>query len=235
VSRLLSNTIACFVQFEKYLRSKHWNEVIKWLAQAPALDYNKTMIYIIVGILGFAAALAFDWASLKRIPVIKQLVGLLAIFLLVYASVMVCHSPAKLELPIPARIIGGCLLPVFLCLLVYSLFIELPFRSTYAEQGVGNKLIGTGTYALVRHPGVIWLAIVYLSLALLFPSTTLFFAIIIWLVMDIIYVILQEKLFFLKMFPNYRDYQRQTPFLIPTRQSISACLKSIDRRTKARS
>lgn len=192
------------------------------------------MIYIIVGILGFAAALAFDWASLKNMTTVKQVVGSSAICLLACATAMVCISTTKYKLPFFALPLGACLLLISSCLLAYSLFIEIPFRSTYAEKRIGNKLVTTGTYALVRHPGVLWLALVYLSLALLFPSTTLFLAIIIWLVMDIIYVILQEKLFFLKMFPNYPDYQHRTPFLIPTRQSISACLKSIDRRTKAR-
>jgi protein-S-isoprenylcysteine O-methyltransferase Ste14 len=180
-----------------------------------------------VGFLGFAAAFAFDWVSLKRIPVIKQLVGLVALSLLIYATIMVCHSPTKLELPIFARIIGGCLLAIFLCLLIYSLFIELPFRRTYTKQGVGEKLIYTGTYALVRHPGVIWLAFVFLALALLYPSPTLFLAIVVWLSLDVIYVAVQDRYFFPKMFPHYSDYQERTPFLIPTKQSFLACLKTL--------
>ncbi|MBN2462003.1 MAG: hypothetical protein JXB43_00190 [Dehalococcoidia bacterium] len=185
------------------------------------------MVYIAIGVLGFAAAFAFEWASLKRVPVIKQLVGLVAISLLIYAAIMVCHSPTKLELPIFVRFIGGCLLVIFLSLLIYSLFIEIPFRNTYAKQGVGEKLIFTGTYALVRHPGVIWLAFVFLALALLYPSPTLFLAIVVWLLMDVIYITVQDKYFFPKMFPNYQDYKRQTPFLIPNKQSFFACLKTL--------
>jgi protein-S-isoprenylcysteine O-methyltransferase Ste14 len=185
------------------------------------------MLYIVVGVLGFAFAFAFDWASLKRVPVIKQLAGLVAFSLLIYATIMVCHSPIKLRVPIFAQIIGGCLLAVFLCLLIYSLFIEIPFRRTYTKHGVGEKLIYTGTYALVRHPGVIWLAFVFLALALVYPSTTLFLAAVIWLFMDVIYVTVQDKYFFPKMFPNYRDYKKQTPFLIPTKQSFFACLKTL--------
>ena len=192
------------------------------------------MIYILIGVFGFLAAYAFDWVSLKRLPVIKPLVGLLAVCLLLYATVMVCISPTNFELPTFTLPLGGCLLLIFLCLLVYSLFIEIPFRSTYTKQGIGNKLITTGTYALTRHPGVIWLALVFLSLALLFPSTTLFLAAIIWLVMDIIHVTLKDQLLFHKMFPCYREYQRQTPFLIPNRQSLLACLRTINPRTNAR-
>jgi protein-S-isoprenylcysteine O-methyltransferase Ste14 len=184
------------------------------------------MVYIAIGVLGFAAAFAFDWASLKHVRIFKQLAGLVSLSLLIYATIMVCHNPIKLELPVFARIIGACLLAIFLCLLIYSLFIELPFRGTYTKQGAGGKLISTGTYALVRHPGVIWLAFVFLALALLYPSPTLFLALVIWLAINVIYVTVQDKYFFPKMFPHYQEYQKQTPFLIPTKQSFFACLKT---------
>jgi protein-S-isoprenylcysteine O-methyltransferase Ste14 len=186
------------------------------------------MIYVLIGVLGFILSYAFEWLSLKQMPVIKQAVGVLASCLLGYATVIVCASPAKFDLPFIILPLGFCLLLISLPLFIYSLFIEIPFRSTYMEKGVGSRLITTGTYALTRHPGVIWLAFIYISLALLFPSATLFFAIIVWFIMDIILVIVQDKIFFPKMFPAYHDYQRETPFLIPTRQSISACLKTIN-------
>jgi len=192
------------------------------------------MIYMLIGICGFLLCYAFDWASLQNLRLVKQLIGLLAICLTVYATIMVCVIPVKFHLPFFTLPLGVGLLVISLCLLVYSLFIEVPFHNTYAKKGVGNKLITTGTYALVRHPGVIWLAIVYLSLALIFPSTTLFLAVIVWLIMDIIIVTLQDKVLFPKMFPTYREYQLKTPFLIPTKQSISACLRTINPRAKLR-
>jgi len=192
------------------------------------------VIYILIGICGFLAAYAFDWASLRNLRLMKQLIGLLAICLSAYATIMVCVIPVKFHPPFFTLPLGVGLLVISLCLLVYSLFIEIPFHSTYAEKGVGNKLITTGTYALVRHPGVIWLALVYLSLALLFPSTTLFLAVTVWLIMDIIIVTLQDKLLFPKMFPAYPEYKRETPFLIPTKESMSACLRTINPRIKVR-
>ena len=185
------------------------------------------MLYILVGVVGFGFAFTFDWATLKNIRVLKQLAGLIAVSLLIYAAIMVCHSPAKLVLPATVRIIGGCLLTISLGLLIFSLFIEIPFRATYAKQGAGGKLISTGTYALARHPGVIWLAFVFVALALLYPSTILFMAIIIWLLVDIIYVAIQDAYLFPKMFPGYNDYKKLTPFLIPTRHSFTACIKTL--------
>jgi protein-S-isoprenylcysteine O-methyltransferase Ste14 len=192
------------------------------------------VIYIVIGVFSFLVACSYDWLSLKNIPFVKQLAGLLAVGLNIYATVMVCISPAKFDVPFYFLVLGACLLPVSLSLLMYSLFIEIPFRSTYLKNGVGSKLITTGTYALTRHPGVLWLALFYLSLAMLFPSTTLFLAITIWLIMDIIYVIMQDRIFFIRMFLDYNGYRRRTPFLIPTKQSILACFKTINSRDKTK-
>jgi len=186
------------------------------------------VIYIVIGVLGFLVAVAFDWVSLKRLPAAtKQLVGLLSVGLLTYSTVMVCLTPEKFDFPFFAVPLGILLLLVSLFLLVYSLFIEIPFGSTYSSKGTSNKLTTTGTYALTRHPGVLWLALFYVALILLFPSATMIIATIVWIIMDIIWVLLEDKVFFPRMFPDHSSYQKQTPFLIPNRKSFSACLRTI--------
>lgn len=155
------------------------------------------------------------------------MVGLLAVVLIGYATVMVCITPIRLDLPGFVLPLGILILIVAAFLLIYSLFVEIPFRATYTERGSGNQLITSGTYALVRHPGVLWLALLYIALTLLFPSTTIIIATIVWLIMDVIYIVLQDKFFFPRMFPEYGSYQKLTPFLIPNKHSISACLKSV--------
>lgn len=185
---------------------------------------------MITGAVGFLLLYTFDWLSLKHLPVLKQIVGLSATCLLAYSTVMACLDHPKFDPPLIILSLGILLFLVSSLLLVYSLFIEIPAHNTYVKKGVGTQLITTGTYALTRHPGVIWLALFYISLALVFPSDTLFIAIITWFIMDIILVILQDKIFFPRMFPGYHDYQKITPFILPTRQSISACLKTINPR-----
>jgi protein-S-isoprenylcysteine O-methyltransferase Ste14 len=185
------------------------------------------MLYIALGVLGFVVAYVFDLASLKNIRGAKQLAGLIAFALLIYSTVMICRNPIKFDIPVFSRIIGAGLLAVSLSLLIYSLFIELSFAGTYFNQGVSGKLVSTGTYALVRHPGVIWLAFVFTALGLLYPSTTLFIAVAVWWLVDVIYVAIQDKYLFPKMFPEYPGYKKQTPFLIPTRRSFLACLKTL--------
>ena len=189
------------------------------------------MLYIFLGVLGFVVAYIFDLASLKNIKGAKQLAGLVALCLLIYSTVLICQSPAKFDMPVFVRIIGACLLVISLALLIYSLFIELSFQRTYISQGVSGKVVSTGTYALVRHPGVIWLALAFIGLALLYPSITLFIAIVIWWLVDVIYVAIQDKYLFPKMFPEYQAYKKETPFLIPTKRSFLACVNTLRFRT----
>ena len=92
---------------------------------------------------------------------------------------------------------------------------------------MGKKLVKTGTYALVRHPGVLWLGLLLSSLVLISRSRLLFIATPVWLLMDVLYVWRQDELFFGRMFPGYEACREETPMLIPTRQSILRCWRSL--------
>lgn len=185
------------------------------------------MLYILIGAAGFLFMLLFDWLSLKNIPVLKGISGLLAAGLIGYATVMVCIGPDKINLPFFLMPPGVCLAVVSFLLLVYSLFLEIPFHSTYAKRGGGSTLITTGTYALTRHPGVIWLGLFYSGLSIVFPSPVMFAAAVVWLILDVVLVSIEDAILFPRMFTGYDDYKKRTPFLFPTRRSIVECLRTL--------
>jgi len=91
-------------------------------------------------------------------------------------------------------------------------------------------LIKTGTYALVRHPGVIWYVLFLIALLLISRSRLLLIALPIWVFMDVLYVFIQEKFYFPHMFPGYGEYKKETPMLIPNRKSFSSFLASFGKR-----
>jgi protein-S-isoprenylcysteine O-methyltransferase Ste14 len=169
----------------------------------------------------------FDIVSLKRIPRLKPITWLVGNGLLVYAAIMVCLSPDKLALPPWTTWLGWVLLPIALFMLIYSLFINLPFGKTYVKTGVGDKLIKSGFYALVRHPGVHWLTLAMLALILVSNSRLMLIAAPIWVLLDIVLVVIQDRFFFSRMFAGYDSYRRQTPMFIPNRRSINAFINSI--------
>jgi len=186
------------------------------------------MIYIAVGIFGFIVIHLFDIVSLKRIPSgAKPCVWTVGSGLLVYSLIMLCLKSNTLPLPVWSTWLGWGLLTLSLFLLIYSLFINLPFRKTYIATGVGDKLITTGLYALVRHPGVIWFILFMLSLILVSKSSLLLIAAPIFIVLDILLVTIQDKFFFIRMFAGYESYRWETPMLMPNRRSINAFINSL--------
>jgi len=185
------------------------------------------MIYMAIGCLGFLLIHLFDIVSLKRLPGAKPFIWILGSGLLVYALMVACLQSQKLPLPPWSTWLGWALLTISLLLLIYSLFINLPFRKTYIATGVGNKLIRTGLYALVRHPGVHWFILLMLSLILVSKSSLLLIATPIFILLDIVLVIVQDKFFFSRMFDGYDSYRQETPMLVPNRQSINAFINSL--------
>jgi len=182
--------------------------------------------YVVIGALGFLVAPLFELLSLRCIPWLKQVVGLAAAGLIGYAVVMTAYSTPKLGMPSWVAVPGWIILVSSAILLAYSLFINLPWRKTYIDSGTGGTLIKTGSYALVRHPGVLWFAWLMVGITLVSGSKLMLIGGPVWLAADVIYVLVQDRYLFVKMFPGYEDYRRETPMLIPSKKSIGACLKS---------
>jgi protein-S-isoprenylcysteine O-methyltransferase Ste14 len=167
---------------------------------------------------------------------LRPLLAGVALTLIVWSTVMASLSGERLWVPAWLAATGGVIFPLALGLLVYSMFLELPLSRTYLRSSRGPNLITTGTYALVRHPTLLWFAIGVVSLVLLTHSQLLLIALPIWLVLDTLWVLLQDNLSLPRAFPGYEDYRKTTPMIVPTRQSLRACLSTIrsTRKTEAR-
>lgn len=184
------------------------------------------MVQILLGACAFAAALALDWVSWLRLPRLKVPLGLISAVSLGAALAWTLAAPGRYHWPAWTPVAGGLLLVASTALLIYSLFLEIPFAATYAKQGTGNALVSTGTYALVRHPGVLWFALWMLGWVLVKPSGPMIAAAVVWVLLDVVLVWLEELLFFKRMFPGYAEYQRRTPMLVPTPRSLARCLQT---------
>ena len=179
------------------------------------------MLYILLGMAGFIILFCFDISSLKEKPVLKQAAWITGNILIVFSILMVCLRTERIALPDFYRFIGWGISPVFFLILSYSLFIEIPLKKTYLNNGAGETLVTTGTYGLVRHPGVLWYFFSLTGLFLITGSKTLLFAMPVWCIMDIVYVVLQERFIFLRQFgDDYNDYKKKVPMLIPNSTSV---------------
>lgn len=116
---------------------------------------------------------------------------------------------------------------VFFLLLIYSLFFALSFSETYRKNELGRNAYTNGVYALCRHPGVLWLGGLYLSLWGITGNFSggFFFLAMIWY--DFLYIMVQDFWTFPHTFCNYEAYRTSTPFLLPTPASIRKCIRTI--------
>jgi protein-S-isoprenylcysteine O-methyltransferase Ste14 len=95
---------------------------------------------------------------------------------------------------------------------------------TYVISKKKNRLCKTGVYALCRHPGVLWFIFLYVFLYCAFPSQELAVFSVTVSVMNILYVIFQDLWSFPRIFEQYDQYRRETPFLIPRSSGVRKCL-----------
>lgn len=186
------------------------------------------MLFIFIGVAGYAVLLLMDYAAIKKIGVLKHTAGILGSATAVVSFVMVCAVSDTYARHVVVRVFGVLFSVLFLFLLVYSLLIEIPFRKTYVEVGRQNALITFGTYGLVRHPGVLWLVGMLASLFAATGARLLLVAAPFWIAADVAHVLVQDQYFFVRMWgEEYREYQRTVPMLIPNRRSVARCIESL--------
>jgi protein-S-isoprenylcysteine O-methyltransferase Ste14 len=185
------------------------------------------MFYILIGSLGFLVLQFLAIFSLKRIPRVKPITWIVGSGLVIYSLTMIWLQPDKLLLPTWSGWIGWGLFPISLSLLAYSLFVNLPFRKTYITTHLEGELVTTGLYTIVRHPWIYGFALLLLSLVLISKASLLLIASLIWIPLDILLLIIQDKLLFGKMFKKYDTYRQKTPMLLPNKRSVNAFIKSL--------
>ena len=117
---------------------------------------------------------------------------------------------------------------VSLLLLVYSVFFAVkPRQEDQLSCPAGMQpLVCRGMYALCRHPGVLWLAAFYGFMALAWHSRQWLLAFLLFTLGDVLYVFYQDRCIFPYTIDRYGEYQKTTPFLIPTASSVREALAS---------
>jgi len=189
------------------------------------------MLGIALGAASFFVVFWVDVVSLNNMRHVKPFLWIAASALFAAGLVLAARDPAPIPFPAGVAAAGWALGGMFFLLLVYSLFIEIPFVSAYVREGSPSALVSRGTYALCRHPGVLWLAGLLVALFLATGSRLLLIAIPLWVGLDALWVALQEKLYFVRMFgAEYESYRRAVPMLVPTPRSIRECVHTVFRR-----
>ncbi len=187
------------------------------------------MLWIWPGIAAFLLFFLYDIASTTgRMRVFRAGFFVGGLLLLLSTAGLVRQGAALRRFGWTCLIVFGALALLFLALLLYTLFFALPFGSTYLSKET-PVVCRRGLYALCRHPGVLWLAGLYFCLYLAMGTAALLTAAILFTLLDLAYVVLQDLWSFPRQFPDYGDYRKSTPFLLPNSRSIRQCIRTLRR------
>jgi len=184
------------------------------------------MIYLGLGVFGFILLLLFDICSLTEKSIIKYFFAISGFGLIIISSAFLLRLNSDITFSFSIRIFSLTIAILSLLLLIYSVFIEVG-KNTYQYKNE-SKLITTGTYALSRHPGVLWFLFVYLFGAVYFQNYFILYAGLIWTGINIIYVSIQERFIFTKLFDNYGSYIETTPMFLPSSKSLERCITTLN-------
>lgn len=180
------------------------------------------MLWILGGAAAFGLFVLYDVNSVVwKKKAIRSFFTLGSILLLITTGICLLfqfgHSRISRNSAALVYLIPGA---ASLALMVYSLFFALPFSETYVRVSEKGVVCDQGMYALCRHPGVLWFCLTYLFLALAWGTVTVWAMGIIYCLMNVGYVVLQDRWTFPRTFEDYEGYRKRVPFLIPTAGSM---------------
>ena len=186
------------------------------------------MISLLLGIAAFALYILYDINSFTRKLRFVHAFFLLGTLLLGIATALDVWQAWKAGAfsgAMDAVLMIGAV--VFFAALIYSLFFALPFKETYTEQEGNDRVYSGGVSAFCRHPGILCFFGMYLLLGLAALPTDMITNCLIFSALDLGYAWFQDRVTFPKTFCDYTDYQKNVPFLIPTKASIRMAKKTL--------
>ncbi|MBI9094300.1 MAG: hypothetical protein JEY71_05405 [Sphaerochaeta sp.] len=161
----------------------------------------------LLGATGYLLAGLYDVAILRNKPLLRKF--LYVGFFITAVPYPVIFFTWDSPLPGFAAWIIVPLLIAFALLLIYSVMIE---TSLFSDST--GKLYQGGTYRISRHPGFLWYTMIN-GLVMIYywnyRSTMLFVGL---TLCNLILIAVEDRIFFPKMFAEYEEYRKHTPFLL---------------------
>ena len=191
---------------------------------------------IALSIVGYGGLLVFDLPAARARPFVRAALTFATSLLLAASFILGIQTGADLVASVWTRALGLLLGAFGGLLAAYSALFEIPLRlARRARQRSGvtagqpaseRTLMCEGTYALCRHPGFLWMLFYLTGLVLFVSRTGALELALTWAVCDFIVVYVQDRAIFPRAFEAYARYQRTTPFVIPSPDSLRAAIHS---------
>ena len=191
------------------------------------------MLYVLIGASSYAVLALGELASAKRLPNLGRLLTGVGSVELLGALVQLLRTSQRVVVSLYVAIPFYVLSAFWFFLLVYSLFVEIPLRAAYLDASKGLVPVTTGTYALSRHPGVLWWGLFLLSLFVATGRVWLAAAALLWSLANAGYSGIQERLNYRTRFgenyPLYVQYAESVPMVLPTPKTVKRCAQTVFR------
>ncbi|MHC1691753.1 MAG: hypothetical protein AB9828_01840 [Sphaerochaetaceae bacterium] len=166
----------------------------------------------ILGATGYLLLGFYDLAIVRDKPLLRKF--LFAGFFITSVPYLVVfltwQSPLGAAMAWTLRI----LVFLFTLLLVYSVLLEIPLRAK-----IPGKLYREGTYGFSRHPGFIWYTVINLLIVIYYWDCGIVLLCAGFTVCNLALIVVEDMVLFPKMFPEYGEYRKHTPFFISLRYS----------------
>ena len=189
------------------------------------INWEYTVTGIVFGMVAFGLFVLYDLNSVlwkRRWMHPSFLTG--CVLLLLSTVLQICSALKTVQINV-SFITFFILSLLFFGLMIYTLFFALPFEKTYMGTDEKPQVYDQGMYALCRHPGVLWFFFFYLFLGLALRPSHMLRNGMIYSLLNLFYIIMQDFWTFPKTFADYGTYKEKTPFLIPTRVSVKRALR----------
>ena len=191
------------------------------------------MVEILLSFSGYAWGMLHDLAALKAVPRVKPYLLAMSALGHMFAFIGLVRHPSRFTPHPVLRALCVLLAPLSWAAMFYSIMVEIPFRKGWVDEGHTDQIVTDGTYALARHPGVIWFTFALLTTAIATRSKRMLLAAPFMVAGDVMHVVFQERAVLVNVFGDaYRDYQQTTPFLVPTPTSFAKFVRTVGRRTR---
>lgn len=181
------------------------------------------MTTIYIGLIGYSILFLYDLFSLYQVKH-RSLLAYGGYIIHVYAITIAARNETTLSIPNWLNWVGWLLVFIGGSWLIYCLFLFPPILKNYRRNSK-LELTTEGPYALSRHPGVYGYITFIIGLILVSGSPLLLKSGLIWIMANLIYVFIQDRWIFPSLFTRYKEYRKQTPFIIPNIEGIKCFLE----------
>ena len=184
---------------------------------------------LLLSLIGFAGFLVVDVGAIRTRAGVRGGVNLLAALSLGAAFWAVVRMASPLPVSFPVRLTGAILALTGALFTIYVVFVEIPLLQRLLNLS-SSALVRCGTYATCRHPAFWGILLFLAGTSLLIPASTVWFLAATWATLELALVTVQDVWIFPSVFPDYNVYRRETPFLVPTRESLKAGWQTYSKR-----